>query len=333
MKRGWIPLLGALLVAQILLATALSMTGRDFGAYHSKEKLLDVDTSKIDGLAIWDGEKHTITLARKEGKWVLPGNDDFPADSDRVTALVDKLTGFTKGWPVATTKDAAKRFKVTDAGFERKIQLLEGTKPLITLYLGTSPGFRKIHARVAGDDDIYAIEMGTYEAQATAASWEDKDYLKFTGDKLKQIDIGGLTLQWDGKKPTLAGLKDGETLNEAKAKNLVHTVLTLPFASVLGKERPKDLAGSPELTFQVTLKSGEVRHYDIFKSKDGKRHVLKVSTVPYYFTVSDFTFDELKGYDRKSLVKAANPKSSTNGGKSASTQGATASQKAPTPAK
>jgi len=305
MNRVSIPLLGALLVIQVLLAVALSMSGRDFGAYQTEERLLPVDTAKVNGLFIQDSEQRSVTLQRKEGKWALPDIGDFPAEHDRTQALIDKLTGFTKGWPVATTQEAAERFKVTDDNFERKIQLKDGDTPLVTLYLGTSPGFRKIHARVAGDKNIYAIEMGTYEAQATVASWENKDFLKLTSDHLKQVDIAGMTVQWDGEKPALADLKEGEVLDETKANDLIHAVLTVPFQSVLGKTQPEAMGDKPVFSFKLTLKSGNERVYDFYKPKEGDGHILKVSEFPFYFKVSDFTFEELKGYNRESLLKSA----------------------------
>ncbi len=50
------------------------------------------------------------------------------------------------------------------------------------LYLGTSPGFKKVHARRADSDDIYAITFANYEATARTDDWLDKALLKPTGD-------------------------------------------------------------------------------------------------------------------------------------------------------
>ncbi|MBK8576661.1 MAG: hypothetical protein IPN90_13620 [Elusimicrobia bacterium] len=50
------------------------------------------------------------------------------------------------------TADARKRCKVTEETFEKKVVFLQGGKEKKTLYLGTSPEYRKVHFRPSDRD-------------------------------------------------------------------------------------------------------------------------------------------------------------------------------------
>src|SRR5688572_25308445 len=140
MKRGTL-ILSGLLAAQIGLAAILALSSSDYAAYDAKDPLIAFDAGKIDQIAIGQSGGSSVTLAKQEGKWVIPAFAGFPADAQKVTAFLDKLRELKKGFPVATTGEAANRFKVSDAVHERRIVLSSGGKEAGKLYVGTSPSF------------------------------------------------------------------------------------------------------------------------------------------------------------------------------------------------
>ena len=144
MKR-WITILSVVCVLQLALAGALSMNGDEFGAFESGEKLLALAGKGWDTIRLEDGEGKSLVLKKKGETWVMPSLADFPADGDGVSGLTEKLEGLERGWPVATTSGAASRFKVDEGEFERKLTFLEGDKTVAALFVGTSPGLRKVH--------------------------------------------------------------------------------------------------------------------------------------------------------------------------------------------
>ncbi len=122
MKNG-IFILSGLLAAQLVLATVLNLSGEDYGVFQVEEKLLSFKRQAVDGLRIEDGTD-TVVLKKQVGKWLLPSIGDFPASQGDVERLLDKLAALEKGWPVARTSGAARRFAVDEEQFERKLTLL-----------------------------------------------------------------------------------------------------------------------------------------------------------------------------------------------------------------
>ena len=53
---------------------------------------------------------------------------------------------------------AAKQFSVVDDKFERKISFTNKDNTQTKLYLGSSPGFKKVNARVDNETNTYKIE-------------------------------------------------------------------------------------------------------------------------------------------------------------------------------
>ena len=152
--KNSVVILGALLTLQLALAVSLNL-GRDrHRAFEPEEKLLNVDAGEADTIRIDGGEGEHVTLERQEDEWRLPELSGFPANQASVERLLGRLTDLDKGWPVATTGSASRRFKVADSAFERKLTLSKGDETLAALFVGTSPGFRKVHVRLPGEDAI-----------------------------------------------------------------------------------------------------------------------------------------------------------------------------------
>ena len=58
--------------------------------------------------------------------------------------------------------------------YQRRVQVLTGDETLADVYLGTSPGYRRVHARRADADDVYSIEFSNFEAGTDVSSWLKK---------------------------------------------------------------------------------------------------------------------------------------------------------------
>jgi Domain of unknown function (DUF4340) len=187
-----ISLLGALLVAQLLLAFGLSFTGPHLSARATDKPLLSLGGSQVDRITIEGPDQAKVVLAKVGTTWQLPEEGGFPADKARTESLLKTLEGLKEGMPVATTSDALARFKVADDRFERRVTLASGGKTLATLYFGTSPSMREIHARRSGQGDVYSVAFATYQVPAKAGDWEDKAVLQIPKEDIEAIDVAGL---------------------------------------------------------------------------------------------------------------------------------------------
>ena len=121
-----IQILSAVLAVQIGLAVCLAFVGRSNGAFRSGEKLIGLDLASLDEIVIQDEGDPALVIQRKDGSWILPDHFGLPVSQTKLDRVTGTLFGLRKTWPVGTTGVAAKRFKVTDDDFERKITFRKG---------------------------------------------------------------------------------------------------------------------------------------------------------------------------------------------------------------
>ena len=311
MMKKWIFILSGLLAVQFILTAAVTLTGEDYEAFQAEEKMLSFDEKEVDGLRIEDGTD-SVSLKKQEGKWLLPESGDFPANQSSVEQLLGKLATLKKGWPVAKTRSALRRFKVDEEQFERKLVLLSGDEAQATLYVGTSPGFRKVHIRPANGDEVYAVMFNTWDAAAKADEWIDKDVLTLEESDLDRVEIPGVVLHWKDGKPKVADLGEKEQTNEKESRSLLGKLTKLRIQSVLGTEiKPEYRQDEPALEVKITRKGGEVLNYRFSKSEDASYYILKRSDLDHYFKVAEYTLNPIKETTREKLVQATSEETSS----------------------
>ncbi|MBU6484133.1 MAG: DUF4340 domain-containing protein [Betaproteobacteria bacterium] len=308
-----ISLLGALLVAQLLLAFGLSFTGPRLSARSADKPLFSLAGGDVDRITIEGPDQAKVVLAKVGGAWQLPDEGNFPADKARADALVKTLEGLKEGMPVATTSQALARFKVGDDRFERRITLAGAGKTLATLYFGTSPSMREIHARRSGQRDVYSVAFATYQAPAKAESWEDKAILQIPKKDIEAIDVAGLHIARVSVTPEAAqpeweatGLAKGEALDTKAADKLAGLLADLRIDAVLGKNAKPDYGlDRPVLALSLVKAGGQTIDYALGKEKDGKTYTLKASTRDEYFRLPDYTASPLLDAAKRDKLLAA----------------------------
>ena len=303
--KKWTFILSGLLAAQLVLAVVLNLTGEEYGIFQAEEKLLSFNRQTVDRLWIEDGTD-SVVLKKQEGKWLLPESGDFPANQRNVNRLLDKLAALQQGWPVAKTRGAARRFAVDNKQFERKLTLLSDDDAQATLYVGSSPGFRKVYVRPGDGDDIFAVDFNTWDAGAKADGWIDKDILKLDQSMVERIEMPGLILQRQDGELQLVDLDQKEQTNGEASRGLLGKLAGLRIQSLLGTEaEPEYRQDEPALEVRMIREGGEVLGYRFSKPEDAAYYVLKRSDLDYYFKVAEYIVDPVKETTRENLVQDA----------------------------
>jgi len=299
MMKKWIALLGILLLIQIALAVMLNTRQQQYQAFTADQPLLAVDAAGIDGLRLAD-MKQGVLLKKRDGGWVLPDEDGFPADARAVGKLLDRLTGLKRGWPVATTDSAARRFRLTDDDFERRIELLDGDRVVATLYVGTSPGLRKVHVRVDGDDAIHAVTLNSWEIAVGSDDWIDKDVLGIEPADVTRIELPAVTLVRDGDGMVIEDMPGRTDADEARS--VLDRLAGLQIRGLVDDETAGRHHGSDKgFIVKLTRKDGTVLEYRFDPAGDEGWYVLKRSDQPRYFRVDGYVSGYLKDMTRKQL--------------------------------
>jgi hypothetical protein len=215
-----IPLLAGLLLVQILLIGLVSL---NTGGGQAGEPFLAFDGEAVTAMTIGDAEGETVSLSRTDDGWRV---GDLPADQTRIQGVIDDLLGGSVTWPVATSASSQERFEVTSDKFQRHLTFSAGEQLLAELYLGSSPGFRRIHARSEDSDDVFSIDFAVHEVPVNADDWLDKKLLHADG-----VSAVALEGSWRLEKTDDVWRVDGQAADEDAARRLVERIEGL---SVLG---------------------------------------------------------------------------------------------------
>ena len=188
-------LLAALLLAQLALAAFLFIRGSGFGAVQPDEPLVTFDPATLDRVTIQDGTGAQVELVKRDGQWRLPGHFDFPASASKVEALLRDLQGLRTRLPVSTSPESFARFKVAADQFERRIDLRQGDRDVAVLYLGDSPGFKRLFARGSQGEAIFEVNYSAHQAGAKASDWTDQGLFALTSDQITGLSLNGMLLR------------------------------------------------------------------------------------------------------------------------------------------
>lgn len=304
MKRFTL-ILSGVLAAQIVLALLLTLGGSNYGAFKPEQPLVAFDKDKVDQIAIDETGANSVTLKKEDGKWVVPSLAGFPANEDQVKLLLNKLAELKKGWPVATTSDAAERFKVTEKNHQRRIVLKQGDKELATLLIGTSPTFKQATVRTGKDDDVYSVALATYDAATRGEEWMNKTYLDIPQDKIASISVGDVVIDGKDGKFTLAGLAPEDKAKEADIRRLVSAVADPGFDAVQGKGADALAKLEPaDATVTVKRTEGDPVTYKFKKEAAGGAYLFASSAHEYLFRVAEATVDPIVKAKRETLIEA-----------------------------
>lgn len=276
--RKSITLLTALLVAQIVLTVALNLDrdGMGMAEFDPGARLLDLNPDSVKAIEITAGTGERLLIENVEETWRLPELDGFPASGESVRELLETLSSLTRGWPVATTEGAAGRFKTTEDGFVRKLVLSNEDRSLATLYLGSSPSFRKTHARLPGDTVVYGVNLGLYQLSPQAESWIERTVLLREPQDIQQVIFDDLALVRGKDGFEVADSAPGAALDQDTAQSLVNNMASLTIRRVAaGADMSK--AGGPTLGYTVVLDDGSREEYAFYSEQNSTSYLLEAS--------------------------------------------------------
>jgi len=311
-----------LVLVQTGLAVLTHVQKKSEVAPSAKGPLLKLAAVAVDELWLEDGEGRKVLLKKDKAQWQLPDLASFPADSVRVQLLVERLAGLQRGWPEATTAEAATRFKVAADRFERKLTLRGNGADLGVLYFGSSPGLRKIYLRADGSQEIETLAMDQHDLEVQSDSWIDTRALALKPEQVVRVELPGLTLERVEQGLLPVDMTVDEEIVKDRRDALLKRLAGLTIYSVLGTlDKPEYGLDAPVLRYAVVLENGERIEY-LFgrppavegKGKEPQGQlpeasmpVLKVSGRDQLFRVEGWQVEELVRADRAALVRPKVP--------------------------
>lgn len=321
MKKN-VNILVALLVIQAGLAVYMLNKEEATATFQGKDPLLSFEKDHLDKIVIEekdDDKIKSLQLVKKDGTWIIPSRFDFPASEAKILDFKNKMLGFKKSWPAGKTEISAKQFKVVDDSFERRVAFFQGEKQVNTLYLGSSPSFKKVHARVDDAKLTYSLNYTPSDLPISYKNWLNKKYLKLERTQVKEVSWGELSFENQGGDFLVQGLGDKEETDKAKSSSTVANLLGIDFVDVLGKKENVEL-GKQKWSFSMKLTDGKSITYNIYEEKDAKTErmvknargteervdfdwILVTSKHPYAFHVKESKFIDLLSLTKDDFVR------------------------------
>lgn len=292
-------------VLQLCLVVALYFGKSGADVQMPSTQLFSFTVDAVTELTIIGPEKEQIVLQKSGSGWILPGFHAAPANKEQITALLAKLAALKQGFAVGTSAGAAKRFKVADDSFQRHVLVKVGDEVAGELYVGTSPGFRQIHARKSGSESVVVVELSTFELETKPDQWLDKDMFKIKDEDIESISFADFTLEKKDQEWQVKDLEEGQKTDAQAAADLVAKVGGLTIQTVVeAKEAEAFFTASPVLSYTVGRKGGGNAQFRLVKG-EGDSYVLKQSERDLYCKVHKLQIEGLLKVSRDSmLVKA-----------------------------
>lgn len=230
----------------------------------------------------------TTTLSNENNQWLVASMDNYPADSDGVADVLDKVTELKTTGLVSENPEKQAEFEVDSSGAEAKLLDASGNV-LAHLFLGkTTPGYLSSYVRAADSNKVY---VGKGNLKATfdkgTRTWRDRTIFRFNKGDVTHLTIKSeeeqIELQmdaeskWQMTKPEtfpaleaeldalLDSLSELDTDDFAEATDLSEYELDPPKSSVLAK-----------------LNDGSTKLLLIGKEEGGKHYVKREDKDPVF---------------------------------------------------
>ncbi len=280
----------SLLLVQLVIVAKLYWPAMAAGSTNVTELLANTGPFLIDEVHIEDGQGNRAVLETSRGDWILPRLGGLPAKSERLKQVLQQLTEQDPGWPVAHTLPARQRFQVAHYHFRRKITLLAQDQIISTVYLGTSPGFRKVHARNDEEDDIFSIPLNRFDTPASDGQWLDPSVLQIRTPL--RIVADGYSLDRSSGSWTLGS---GEVPDQRELDALLDSLKSLQVGGLASAEEAQDIKGlEADLILEVESLSG-TQTLTFFHQE--ARYFVRSSALPHLFRLSSYTYEKITGID------------------------------------
>ncbi|MCB9228256.1 MAG: DUF4340 domain-containing protein [Deltaproteobacteria bacterium] len=317
-------ILAGVLLLQLALAGWMLSRTETTADFSSDSALMALNQDQVSQILLEekDGENlRSLELVKKDGQWVLPETHDFPVSSDKISGFLTKMAGFRKSWPAGKTDIAAKQFKVTDEQFERRLSFTAGDKKQV-LFLGGSPGFKKIYARPEGDMQTYSITFSAYEASLSYKDWMDRQYLNLERTDVSKVLLDQLAMENSGgdflvKDPG----EDMETIR-SKTSALVSGLLKPRYNDVAGLQ-DQVKKGQQVLSLRLVKQDGQELVYTWYRdpaevlnkadaATSGEKQkpedlILTVSGKSFAFRVKEATIEDLINASKHEFIRQKDP--------------------------
>ena len=312
-------ILWPLLFAQILITGIVYFYSGILRGPDVPRMLLTLDGNSVETLRIiGPGEKSVLLeKAKKSGEWSLPEFDGFPANSQAVAQLIDRLTNTELGMQVSKQTDSFDRMKVADNNFERKVEIGKASE-MKTIFFGSAPALRQAHARLSGEKIVYAVKFAPGDIDLKASDWIKKDLLVVDEKKVQTVVAGNIKIQrtqdvnvdgQEGSKPAwklFINNKLTETQDDEKVDEFVKEIADMQIDSIGSDADIGNVSKKNTFLISLELEGDKKIEYTFAKLNGEEDYLMTTSSRPESFRLPPLASQKLLELSRPTnLIKKA----------------------------
>jgi hypothetical protein len=301
------------LVVQLIVALLVFLPRTLTGQIEDEALLPGLDVDHVTALTITSGEGESLTLAKKDGLWVLASAGDYPATEGNVPAFLEKVVAIQTSRLVTETPGSHRRLEVAADDYQRLVEIETDDDSTYRFYIGSSPSFGASHVRVEGQDRVYLTpELGAQDAGTRVTDWVDSTYVNLPSEEVLAFTLqnrqGTFEFTKEGEVWTMAGLTEDEILNDNAVQTLLRRVTMVTLQQPLGTEE-KTAYGLDAPGAVVTLKTADETYILRVGVQDAgdKSYVVAWSGSPFFVQVSEFSVQDLVEKTRDDLLQQPTP--------------------------
>jgi hypothetical protein len=302
-------ILAAVLVLQIAVTVLVLWPRPARSEGESQPFFGDLQAQDIRAISISDTADQTTRLARADDGWVLSEIDDYPAQTESVEELLEKLLAIETNRLVTNTEASHRRLRVASDEFERCIDLETTSGDSYTLYLGSSPSYGLIHVRLEGQNETYQTdEVTSWEASASVASWIDNLYINIPTEDITSLTLKNANGEWEFYVDRegnwdLTGLGRTEELDTSAVTTLVNRAASLSILRPLGVEEQESYGLDEPLASVSIEANGDTHTFQIgAQDPDDNSYVVISSDSDYYVSVNQTIAEEFTQKTREDFL-------------------------------
>lgn len=242
----------------------------------------DLQTSDVEKIIFKSGEK-TTEIFKKENRWyVMHDADEFSADEKRIGSIIESMRSLQKEDIVSNNKTKREEFEI-----DKKTIEIKTAKKIFTLYVGTNHTSDTNYVSTNDEDDIFL-------ASGFADVFMPDDFrdlrVPFVQDEKL---ISSITVDFDGKKTTLAKKGDAWVIGEKKTKKdrvdfFINDLATLKASDIIKNKTTQSGGLSIEVTEQNMIKSA------VFSPISEKTYQATISNNDFTYSIPSPYIESLK---------------------------------------
>jgi Domain of unknown function (DUF4340) len=299
----WQRRLTILFIAQVLLILGVFAYQENSRVQVDAQPLLGIKSADIDRMVIQDAS-NKVTLQKTGSQWQLPELHQLPVDKQKLDGILQKLDGTKLTWPVTTTASSHERFEVIGTKFQRRIELFQGDVKKADLWLGSTPGFKKIHLRREGEDQVYTVELTAFEFATASNDWLQSGLLAVKD--ARSIKAADYELQKTGDAWNFVAASQGisdDKVNASKAMDLANALSTLQVQEVVTQVPQGE-------TTKISVKSA-AGEFNYEFTKAGSDYFVKRNDRDVTFKLLQSEFERIANVKKASLLASESTSSNT----------------------